>query len=1067
MSINSRLLLLLAVPLIGLLAVTGFGVYSGIVQAGDAAALEQRTELARSSYRLIDSLEDERAALVAERATTDDLRRAVADDMAAVQQQAADVDDELQTRTEAALRTVAAAQSISERELGGAVALRIYSSAIEDLLDVSTEAIDPAGAIDGAPAATTDYLARAQAASAEERDLVVFLDATDALDAQSFQEVMSLASAQRSYAALAAASAPPALAIEIREVGFAMSAADIQRRDAFAGASGATTEAWVQGLTERTESLGELQQRAELDAVAAVDDLARSSRILLALAALAAVAILLVSVLLLRRATRSISRPLQELATQAEDVARVRLPEAVAAQQSPDAEQVHLPVLRASGASEVHDVAAAFNDVQDTALRLAGEQAALRVNQAEALTNLGRRNQTLLARQLDFITSLEQRETDPAFLEHLFKLDHLASRMRRNAESLLILAGSETPRRRRTPAPISEIVRAAMSEVEEFERVRIGNVRDATIAGPAVIDLIHLLAELIENALGFSPPDTTVEIDGRSLGQGGYQFAVIDHGVGMSDVELLSANQRLTGLDELEGMPTRYLGQYVVAKLAAKTGAMVRLQPSAGGRGVTALVILPSSALIGAPDRSAVAQPLPGSRASREQGPVPFAPGSGVGSGMDVGAMSPSTAGADQFGADQFGADQFGADQFGADQFGADLRDATDPDAFAWPVPEPIEAALVDDPSVDTGPSEPGADDRWSMDDLVEPYEPAVAAGDHDDTADLDRADVDRADLDSADLATDRAVPTELAPMDEVGTVAFDSFGPGSSSSDADAPDDGSFAADSFVADSFAADSFSESSSPAGVADHESTTWQDDTSEADGAGITFGLAGTAPDAEHRGVASADATESGPAEPDPVAADPFEVFRAPTEVTAPDASDPWQQFMADDDAVTTPPPAPPAAPAQPAWVPVAAEPSTPDLLDDVPEPRTAGATPFAEAAGSSGTTGSSDGTASPASSPPAEPAPLEAVASAGPDSRTGGLARRVPGASLAESRGGVDSATAPPPPDRSADTVRSMLSSFQAGRDRGRVDPNEERSSSDDEVSSSTVPNAVHDGRFPQ
>jgi signal transduction histidine kinase len=1034
MSINSRLLLLLAVPLIGLLAVTGFGVYSGIVQAGDAAALEQRTELARSSYRLIDSLEDERAALVADRATTDELRQAVAEDMAAVEQQAADVDAELQNRTEAALRTVAAAQSISERELGGAVALRIYSSAIEDLLDVSTEAIDPAGAIDGAPAATTDYLARAQAASAEERDLVVFLDATDALDAQSFQEVMSLASAQRSYAALAAASAPPALAIEIREVGFAMSAADIQRRDAFAGATATTTEVWVQGLTERTESLGELQQRAELDAVAAVDDLARSSRILLALAALAAVAIVLISVLLLRRARRSISRPLQELATQAEDVARVRLPEAVAAQQSPTAEQVHLPVLRATGASEVHDVAAAFNDVQDTALRLAGEQAALRVNQAEALTNLGRRNQTLLARQLDFITSLEQRETDPAFLEHLFKLDHLASRMRRNAESLLILAGSETPRRRRTPAPISEIVRAAMSEVEEFERVRIGNVRDATIAGPAVIDLIHLLAELIENALGFSPPDTTVEIDGRSLGQGGYQFAVIDHGVGMSDVELLSANQRLTGLDELEGMPTRYLGQYVVAKLAAKTGAMVRLQPSAGGRGVTALVILPSSALIGAPDRSSVAQPLPGSRASREQGPVPFAPGSGVGAGMDVGVMSTSPA--------------------GADQFGADLRDTTDPDAFAWPVPEPIEAALVDDTVLADGFADPDvdADDRWSMDDLVDPYEAPVEPADvHHPVADGDQpvgpdvsfdtdpsfdtdwaADTDRAadtyrpfDIDrsfDSDWADEPAVPADAAPLDEDPIVATDSFDPSS----------------------------------------------DVATGADTGGFTFEP--VIPEVEVPDVESAHDGETDAAESDPVAADPFEVFRAPPEVASSQPADPWQQFMADDDAVTTPPPAPAAAPAQPAWLAEPAHAEHPGGTTQQPtaDPATlAGATPFASTAPIAHAAPMGDAIPPAEPAPTAEPALEEAVASAGPDSRTGGLARRVPGASLAESRGGNDGAAAPPPPDRSADTVRSMLSSFQAGRDRGRVDPNEERSSTDDEVSSSTVPNAVHDGRFPQ
>ncbi len=155
-------------------------------------------------------------------------------------------------------------------------------------------------------------------------------------------------------------------------------------------------------------------------------------------------AFLLISILLLRRAGRSIARPLQDLATQAEEVATTRLPDAVRSQQD-GKDEVRLPALRATGAAEVHDVALAFNAVQDTALHLAGEQAALRVNQAEAMTNLGRRNQTLLGRQLDFISTLETRETDPVFLEHLFKLDHLASRMRRNAESLLILAG---PRRR-------------------------------------------------------------------------------------------------------------------------------------------------------------------------------------------------------------------------------------------------------------------------------------------------------------------------------------------------------------------------------------------------------------------------------------------------------------------------------------------------------------------------------------------------------------------------------------------------------------------------------------------
>ena len=635
--------MLLAIPLVGLLAVTGYGVYLGATQSREASALQQRTDLALSSYQLIDALQAERSALIQDQASTPELRGEVEASAAALTSQAAVVGGELQAATERALGRVVAAQRVSGNELGGRVALASYSRAIDMLLDLSTDAIDTGESVDDGAASTTDYLARAQAASAQERDLTVIAAEEGELDATSFQALTSLASAQESYTALAAASAPVDLGLRIAGVGYSMSAADAIRRDVFTDSGVRDYTSWTAGLDERTSTLEELQQIAEGNAVAAVDDFASWSRQLLLLAAFAAIAIVAISALLLRRAVRSIARPLQDLAAQAEDVATTRLPEAVKAQQEQTGEELHLPALRATGAAEVHEVAAAFNDVQDTALRLASEQAALRVNQAEAMTNLGRRNQTLLARQLDFITSLETRETDPAFLEHLFKLDHLASRMRRNAESLLILAGSETPRRRRAPAPVAEVVRAAMSEVEDFERVRIGHLREATLSGPVVIDLIHLLSELIENALGFSPPDTTVEIDGRALGQGGYQLAIIDHGVGMTDVELLAANHRISGLDELEGMPTRYLGQYVVAKLASKTSTHVRLQPSSGGRGVTAIVTLPAAAVVGSPDRSSVATPMPGSKASREQGPVPFAPGAGF--GPNGTAAPPSTAG--------------------------------------------------------------------------------------------------------------------------------------------------------------------------------------------------------------------------------------------------------------------------------------------------------------------------------------------------------------------------------------------------------------------------------------
>ena len=165
---------------------------------------------------------------------------------------------------------------------------------------------------------------------------------------------------------------------------------------------------------------------------------------------------------------------------------------------------------------EVADVADALNTVQDTALDLAVEQAVLRRNIADTFVNLGRRNQNLLGRQLDFITELETNETDPDTLANLFRLDHLATRMRRNAESLLVLAGIEPPRKWAAPVRLTDVIRAALGEVEDYQRVTVRGVEPATILGSAAADLAHLLAELIENALVFSPPDQTVDIRGRT-----------------------------------------------------------------------------------------------------------------------------------------------------------------------------------------------------------------------------------------------------------------------------------------------------------------------------------------------------------------------------------------------------------------------------------------------------------------------------------------------------------------------------------------------------------------------
>ncbi|MDD9368641.1 MAG: HAMP domain-containing protein [Acidimicrobiales bacterium] len=299
----------------------------------------------------------------------------------------------------------------------------------------------------------------------------------------------------------------------------------------------------------------------------------------------------------------SITRPLRSLTRQAKEMAERRLPGAVTdILEIPLGEDVVVPQVapvRVGTRDEVADVADALNKVQDSALDLALEQAVLRRNIADSFVNLGRRNQNLLGRQLDFITELESRETDPDTLSSLFRLDHLATRMRRNAESLLVLAGIEPPRQWAAPVRINDVVRAALGEVESYERVTVRGVAPATVQGSVAADLAHLMAELIENALVFSPPDQTVDIRGaaqRSSEGTGYTLAIMDAGLGMPPADIEAANRRLAGAESFTVAPSKYLGHYVAGNLAARHDIRVHLENSPGN-GVTATVDLPATLL--------------------------------------------------------------------------------------------------------------------------------------------------------------------------------------------------------------------------------------------------------------------------------------------------------------------------------------------------------------------------------------------------------------------------------------------------------------------------------------
>lgn len=327
------------------------------------------------------------------------------------------------------------------------------------------------------------------------------------------------------------------------------------------------------------------------------------------------------SIYLAALASRSIARPLAALADRANVMASQQLPDAVRRATSGADSAPPPPVQVPPGASdEVRLVADAFDRVQATAYSLATEQAGLRRSSADSLANLGRRNQNLLRRQLGFITRLEREESDPTGLANLFELDHLATRMRRNAESLLVLVGAASPRQWSDPLPVADVIRSAVSEVEEYRRVTLRRVDDVQVAGSVVSGIAHLLAELIENGLAFSPPDVDVEIHGRRIGDG-YLIAVYDQGVGLSSAEIDRANQRLRGEGDFITAPARYLGHYVVGRLAVDMGLDVQLAPSPV-TGITARITLPASILVdptsleadllrSRPAHPAVARPAP------------------------------------------------------------------------------------------------------------------------------------------------------------------------------------------------------------------------------------------------------------------------------------------------------------------------------------------------------------------------------------------------------------------------------------------------------------------------
>ncbi|MFF1725062.1 sensor histidine kinase [Streptomyces sviceus] len=325
-----------------------------------------------------------------------------------------------------------------------------------------------------------------------------------------------------------------------------------------------------------------------------IADDARNAAIVNAVLVLAAV---LAAFLLATWVARTMSTSMRLLSASAHEIAGQRLPATLTqlTRTVPGRVDATVEPIPITTTDEIGEVARAFDHVHREAVRLAAEQALLRANINTILSNLARRNQSLIEGQLSMITELEDREADPDQLENLFQLDHLATRVRRNGENLLVLSGEAPVQQWDQPTPLVDVLRAAVSEVEQYERIQLSGVPEIQIDGRAVNDLVHLLAELLENATTFSSPHAPVHVTAARLPDGRIMLEIHDQGIGLPPEEVAEVNRDLAEPPTVDAAISQRMGLFVVGQLADRHSIRVQLRPSAEGRGTTALVMLPDT----------------------------------------------------------------------------------------------------------------------------------------------------------------------------------------------------------------------------------------------------------------------------------------------------------------------------------------------------------------------------------------------------------------------------------------------------------------------------------------
>lgn len=618
-TIRAKLILIVAVPTSLLMVLAALGVAAQWRSAGTARGAAATVKLVLTSQDLVHSLQRERGLtngmlggaagyrpqVDAQRAMSDRARTALDNLLSGTSSPAAGA-------VRASLAKLAALGTVRGSVDAGKAAqpdtLAFYTAAIEALNGAAFDSDagqDDAGLRRGMDA--MHALADVKEATALERGFLNGVFAAGSFRRGEYARFAELRAAKVDalgrFGRLATPAQNAALDVAQRTRAATVAAAFEQRAlgGAAGGRLGVDPVAWWDAMTTLVDDLRNVQQTVGADVTTRARNVTGDREVMFGVYGGSALLLLVLALMLWLVTYRSIMRPLGALTADANDAATRRLPVAVSRIQAADNPDEVAVEAGGPAAALVHrddefaEVAAALDNVQQTAVRLAVEQAVMRRNTAESLANLGRRNQNLVRRQLGFISALEREETDPAALGNLFELDHLATRMRRNAESLLVLVGEHSPRRWTGSVNVGDVLRSSFAEVEDYRRVVIRQIDNAKVRGTAAAEIAHLLAELIENALTFSPPDRDVEIHARGDGAA-YHIAIVDHGIGMSAEDMARANARLRGEQSFLVAPARDLGHYVVGRLASRLNIKVWLHESPL-IGVTARVDLPGTLL--------------------------------------------------------------------------------------------------------------------------------------------------------------------------------------------------------------------------------------------------------------------------------------------------------------------------------------------------------------------------------------------------------------------------------------------------------------------------------------